>query len=150
MRRKTAIILGSILATIALLVAWAVGNLSVMSDVVNGQEYLSREAVWSALEEPQREDPGHVTSMADVAAHPEMRLNSRWCGYKLLVKQGVRLADVPKDEIIAALIPTRAFPRWYVLTVFPPAIVLHANGASEPVSIADVPLDLSRHAEASR
>lgn len=141
MRRKTTVTVLSALAAVSLLGLWAYGNLTVQGDIWSGQEYLSRW-VWFALNEPQREDPRHATAMADVLARPEQRLASCWCGYRLLVKVGVRLDGVPRDTVVAALIPTRSFPRWSLLGVQPPTLVLHADGGSCQASLADLPLEL--------
>jgi hypothetical protein len=137
--KKYIIAIVAIIVTITILVAY--GNFLIYSDIVMGQELLSRHygiAEWSL----QQEDKTRKVRCDETWFSEVTTRTSPWCGYRLLVVEGIRYSECNDTDIVAALIPTKALPFWSIHSHFPPALVLHSNLSSYKMEVKDLPLKL--------
>ncbi len=117
------------------------GNLIITGDIASSKELLGRH--YGIAEVMMQKENTKYLVTTDNEFYPTIsKIQSPWCGYKLLIVTGIRYDECKKADIVAALIPTKALPFWCLFGKMPPALVMHPDLGVREMGIGDVPLRL--------
>ena len=68
--------------------------------------------------------------------------DNEWYGYKLVIKEGVRPSEVPKEAEIAAFLPTKSLPWWIWFRPSNKVLVCYGDSHVEVVNSGEVDFKL--------
>ena len=109
----------------------------VWGEIESDRNYLGRQFGMHCMTK-QSENINDTLDVTDSKDEEVGELKDYYTGYKLVVMEGIRINEVNKEAIIAALIPSKTLPLWFLVGKMPPVLILRANLGVYDATVLDV------------